>query len=71
MVITILDYFLFWRCLLLIEKLEKIYYCPLKKNPLVDDSAEEDKGKWKWGRFLVPVFNIPLQEITAPISIFP
>ena len=30
------NYFNFWRCL--IEKLEKIYYCPLKKNRLVDDS---------------------------------
>jgi hypothetical protein len=26
------------RIILLIEKLEKIYYCPLKKNRLVDDS---------------------------------
>ena len=26
------------RTILLIEKLEKIYYCPLKKNRLVDDS---------------------------------
>jgi len=32
--------------------------------------VEEDKGKRKLGRFLVPVFNILLQEITAPISFF-
>ena len=33
--------------------------------------TEEDKGKWCLGRFLVPVFNIPFQEITAPNTIFP
>lgn len=31
------------KTILLIEKLEKIYYCPLKKNRLVDDSNGEKK----------------------------
>ncbi|NES81341.1 MAG: transposase [Moorea sp. SIO2B7] len=31
------------KLMLLIEELGKYYYCPLKKNPLVDDSSGVDK----------------------------
>ena len=35
-----------------IEHLQKTYYCPIKKNRLVDDSAGENPYRLKTGRCL-------------------